>query len=149
MTDFEKRVTFHPAFDRCAHEPSKNYGIHGVEARWVLIGPKGATQFLLFTNWMLPDGNCPIGLQHNASIAQMDRGTLRNPMPADLGYHAPEARYEGQEAMECDVLPAGRCFYDGSGLRAEGVYKTLLFEGGDGVWKTLESEYRALFEAEA
>lgn len=147
MTDFERRVTFRPAFDRCAHDPSKNYGIHGVEVLFLLLGPKGATQFLLYTNWMLPAGNCPIGLDHTRRGS--DHRLFCDPMPADLGYHSPSPRYEDQSSYECDVLPAGRCHYDGSSLNAVRVYQRLLREGSDGVWAELESFYRSLFEEAA
>lgn len=50
----EHIVEFTPAFDRRSDDPSENYGIHCVEARFIVKGPEGAVQFLLFTNWMLP-----------------------------------------------------------------------------------------------
>lgn len=52
--EFQEIVQFSPAYDRRSPDPKKNYGIHGVELGMVLKGPKGAVQFLLFTNWQLP-----------------------------------------------------------------------------------------------
>jgi len=143
VSEFEKVVTFRAAFDRCADDPKRNYGIHGVEIRFVLKGPLGATQFLLYTNWMLPVGSCPISGTHQEG-RQSD--VFYKPMPADLGYHAPRPQYESQVEMECDVLPGGRCYYDGSIRRAESVYERLLREGDAGVWATLEDDYRLRFE---
>lgn len=141
MTDFERVVTLSPAFDRRSDNPRKNYGIHGVELRMILKGPLGATQFLLFTNWQLPH----VTKEHDHDLKHI----LCRPMPADLGYHSPKPQYDGQTSLPCDLLPGGRCYYDGSGLNAEDVYTTLLTEGSDGVWKRLEEYYREMFETES
>jgi len=45
----ERIIQFTPAYDK-----RPKYGIHGVNLRFLLKGPKGAIQFLLFTNWMTP-----------------------------------------------------------------------------------------------
>lgn len=144
--NFDRIVTFRPAFDRRDPDPSKNYGIHGVELRMVLRGERGATQFLLYTNWHLP---------HVTEELWRDRplDVLRHvvsPMPADLGHHwpTPTNEYEAEHGpRDCDILPGGKCFYDGSGLAAERVYERLLREGDAGVWAELEGYYRTL-EAE-
>ena len=54
MSTLKRIVKFAPAYDKRNPDPSKNYGVHGVELRMVLKGKEGAVQFLLFTNWMLP-----------------------------------------------------------------------------------------------
>jgi hypothetical protein len=51
----EKIVKFDPAYDKRSSDHKKNYGVHGVTLRMVLKGNKGAVQFVLFTNWMLPN----------------------------------------------------------------------------------------------
>jgi hypothetical protein len=129
MSEFERIVTFDPAFDRRHSNPSKNYGVHGVDMRMVLRGPKGATQFVLYTGWQLPH------------VEDSE------PLAADFGYHWHRARYEGQEPMTCSYLPCGQCYYDGSGLRANDLFDVLRKEGGEGVWRELEKFYREL-EAE-
>jgi hypothetical protein len=138
-TQLERLVTFLPAYDKRAPSPSKDYGIHGVELRMVVKGPKGATQFVLYTNWQLP--HVTKEFDHRSDHI------FCHPDPADLGYHAVEQRYPEQHRQECDLLPEGYCYYDGSGLNAEAVYTTLLEKGSDGVWETLENYYRELFEA--
>lgn len=50
----ERIVKLLPAWDKRNSDPSKNYGVHGVELRMVLKGPEGAVQFVLYTNWHLP-----------------------------------------------------------------------------------------------
>lgn len=124
----EKLVTFSPAWDKTDKDPMKNFGIHGVELRMVLKGTLGATQFVLYTGWMIP------GLNDH------------EPMAADIGYHAPTQQFEGQISTDdCPYLDGKPCFYDGSGLRAMRVFDVLRKEGSDGVWKLLEEEYVSRF----
>lgn len=140
-TEFERIVTFSPAFDKRSADPSKNYGIHGVELRMILKGPKGATQFVLYTNWMLPH------VDEETWRSGKSRETLRiltRPIPADLGYHWHAPRHEGQTPMKCDLMPTGSCYYDGSSLNAERIFDVLRDEGSDGVWRELEALYRDL-----
>jgi len=149
-SDLERTVTFRPAFDKRDPDPHQNYGIHGVAIRFVVRGPKGATQFLLFTNWQLPHVTAEaMAMVKRGQVDALDVKVRFLPLPADLGYHAYDPQYEGQERMgSCDILTdaPGGCYYDGSGLRAEGVYERLLCEGDAGVWAALEEEYRQLFE---
>lgn len=135
---YERIVEFTPAWDKRDPDPSKNYGIHGVELRMVLKGAKGAVQFVLYTNWMLP------------AVMREGGGSYHlPPMPADLGYHWIEPRYEDQRAMQCEYTGTGKCYYDGSGLNAERIYEVLLREGSEGVWKALEAYYEDLAGDEA
>lgn len=133
----ERIVQFNPAYDRRDPDPSKNYGIHGVNLRMIVKGERGATQFLLYTNWMLP-----------SLREEMRRGpdVLREPMPADLGYHSIENPYPGEEwsqQMDCDIL--GKCYYDGSSLNAIPVFDLLVSKGDEAVWKHLEDYYESRF----
>jgi uncharacterized protein (TIGR02996 family) len=155
---FVRRVEFAPAYDR---RPKKagdpDYGIHGVDLRLALVGPKGAVQFVLFTNWHLPEVQGSM-LEHQATrlVAGRSRqetvaalGALFTPLPADLGYHSKRPMYEGQEPMgngePCDYLGVP-CYYDGSGLGARRPWEALLRGGHEAVWKLLEDEYRDRFD---
>lgn len=167
----ERILEWKPAFDKRNPDPKKNYGIHGVELRFVVKGPLGAVQFLLYTNWQL------------ASVrAEFDRKgcgryCLNKPMPADLGYHSPVPRYEGQTPIgatkitwvdndgsipgfdvakvpeseptgtfdPCPYLDGKPCYYDGSGLNAERIFDVLCAEGDVGVWRELEAYYAETF----
>ena len=135
----EKTVQFSAAYDKRDPDPNKNYGIHGVTIRFVYKGEKGATQFVLYTNWHLP---------HVTEELRNKERFLLEPLPADLGYHSPTPQYEGQTQMDCDLLEGGVCYYDGSSLQADRVYKRLLEEGEDGVWAELEEEYKHRFETQ-
>ena len=146
MSEFEKIVTFRPAFDKRNTNPKKNYGIHGVELRMVLRGPLGATQFLLYTNWHLPH----VQSEQDKALLLKQPGIddvdlyIRHPFPADRGHHWSVPIYNGQECRDCDLLPSGKCYYDGSGLNAEQTYHALLEKGDAGVWADLEAYYHEL-----
>lgn len=129
----ERIVTMSPAFDKRDPNPSKDYGVHGVDIRMVLKGELGAMQFLLYTNWHLP---------HVADEFKA-KGYHSEVLPADVGYHSPKPMYDGQETVgdECEYLDGKPCYYDGSGLYAETAYKVLLEGGSDALWKFLEAEY--------
>lgn len=145
----EKIVTFSPAFDKRNPDPSKNYGIHGVDLRMILKGDKGAVQFVLYTNWHLPH------VQEELYIKAVGKdsfylNTMFSPLPADLGYHSPMPLYEGQSigVESCEYLDGKACYYDGSGINAERIYEVLLKEGSDGVWRELEEFYNNIFGSE-
>lgn len=143
----QKIINFRPAFDKRNPDPKINYGIHGVEIVWILKGDKGAIQFVVYTNWHLP------GVQKElirkckgGSFGEFPYCTLK-PQPADVGYHSPAPQYEGQNSLtdSCDLLGGKPCYYDGSGLQAEDVFRVLVEQGGEAVWKELEDRYVRLF----
>ena len=106
----------------------EGYGQHCCDLRMVIVGDKGAVQFVLYTAWYLDQS---VGLK---------------PLPADLGYHSPKPMYEDQEPIEdnCKYIN-GPCYYDGSSLAAHEIYKELLEHGSDRVWCLLEEYYREVF----
>ena len=136
----ERITRFTPAYDRRDPDPSKNYGIHCAELRMELKGKRGATQFVLYTGWHLPNVTRELGCKNSAY-------SLLRPIPADLGYHSPKPIYDGHEPIceSCKLLDGKPCYYDGSGLNAECVFDILVKEGGDGVWQELEEYYINLF----
>lgn len=138
----EKFVKFEPAYDKRNSDPNKNYGIHGVNIRFILKGEHGAVQFLLYTNWQLPH----VKKEHIANKVgkPMDKYELEAyfyPMATDLGYHSKVKFYDGQyESEDCEYT-GGKCYYDGSGLAAEDVFEKLLSGGDTAVWKEMEDYY--------
>lgn len=146
---FQRIVEFAPAYDKRDPDPKKSYGIHGVELRMLLKGPEGVVQFLVFTNWHLPNVT-EENLQRCARSGDaLTLKCLLQPLPADVGYHSPKPMYEGHEPMDspCQYLD-GPCYYDGSSLAAKDMYETLLQEGSEGVWRALESVYNREFRRE-
>jgi hypothetical protein len=143
-----KSITFAPAFDKRDPNPSKNYGIHGVDLR-MLFGDedKGIIQFVVYTNWHLPEVTKELASRYYKPSGG-DPHWMERPLPADIGYHSPTPRYDGQSKMNtCDCLKQGFCYYDGSSLAATDVFNILLREGSDGVWKELENRYNEMFNS--
>jgi len=141
----KKTITLYPAYDKRHPDPSKNYGIHGVDLLFVLEGKNGAVQFKLFTNWQLPHVTEEfLNKSHMWTKDKIDLYFF--PMPADLGYHSKVPHYEGHEKIsrECEWT-GGDCYYDGSTLNAEPIYEILLREGSEGIWQELEKYYKDIF----
>lgn len=144
----DRELVMLPAWDKRSTNPKKDYGIHGVEMRWYVKGKKGVVQFVLFTSWYTP----AVDEEMYGSILDPEPSKYNHhsrvtckPIPADLGYHGVEPRYEGQEQGDCTLLPGGKCYYDGSGMNAERMYDILREEGSEAVWKQLESYYELTF----
>lgn len=145
---FTKEITIAPAYDKRNKNPDKDCGVHGCEMRFILKGELGVVQFVLFTNWQLPHVTQEFLDMPMINTTDMDIKIRYLPSPADLGYHSPVPIYEGQEPMNkpCEYLDGKPCYYDGSGLNAETIYKVLLEKGSDGVWKELEIYYHDTFD---
>lgn len=144
--EFTRSLTLVPAFDKTHPDPKKNYGVHGMDMRFVLKGPLGATQFVVFTNMMLKH-------VREQQYARVDTSRpywycIFEPTGADIGYHSPKPRYEGQQPMPCEIL-GGECYYDGSSLAADEFLETFLSQGEDAVWTMLEDRYNELFTKES
>jgi hypothetical protein len=155
---FTRKIAFSPAWDKRSSDPKKNYGIHGVEIRWYLTGPKGIVQFVIYSNWMLPN----VAMEQRARTITDIRGrsqedadrllrVIHEPMGADVGYHSPKKLYKEQTGWaDCRLLKAAglgdKCYYDGSGLAAIDMMEVLLKKGGEAVWKKLEEYYHRTFD---
>lgn len=153
-TDIKVWMEADGAFDRRDVDPAKNYGIHGVELSFYLVGDKGGVQFKFNTGWLLPE---TVGVEtpfdwrsmgsHDYARAMHGRDTANMfPMVVDLGYHSPRPLYEGQTLLteDCPIID-GPCYYDGSGLNAEPVFEVFLREGSPGVWQALANYYDETF----
>lgn len=140
----ERLVEFQPAYDKRNPDPDKNYGIHGMDLRFVLKGKKGATQFVIYTNWYLP--HVTQEMLRKPIKDRIDLECRFLPMPADVGYHSPVPMYEGQSKASDDCpYTDGECYYDGSGLQAEELFIDFLVGGDKAVWERLEQSYISHF----
>jgi hypothetical protein len=141
----ERSVSFQAAYDKTDPNPSKSYGVHGVNILFLVKGKHGAIQFLLYTNWHLPH----VQAHMDAKTPSGDFPYMfHKPMPADIGYHSRVPQYEGQEPMtdECEHLNGEKCYYDGSSLQAKDVFVLLCEKGDEGIWEELERRYFDMFE---
>jgi len=137
---FERKIQFDPGFDKRSNDPKTNYGIHGMQIRFILKGPKGAIQFMIMTDWQLPHVRKEMQAKHGHYFSM-------GPMPADVGYHSYEPRYDGQEPISqtCEILDGKPCYYDGSSLCADELFDIFVTEGEGAMWKYLENVYQETF----
>ena len=113
---FDEILQIRMPFDLRNEDPNINYGVHGLEMFFILMKDNKAVQFMLVFRAMLPS-------------VPKSTSALLNSMPDidgwDLGYHAPEPRWEGQSESECHLLDGGKCYYDGSSLNGSELWKTI------------------------
>lgn len=88
--NLERIVRFEPAYDK----RDKNYGIHGVQVRFVLKGAEGAVQFLLYTNWQLPH---IVKERDEGILVKASQGVYREPRVARI-------RARGLDLSEVEAL---------------------------------------------
>lgn len=138
---FSRSVSFRPSFDFRRGGAANDYGIGSVRITFRLVGEKGAVQWMIGTDWFVESAR-----KHLATFPRRDWDDGRAPKGWDLGYHSPTPHYEGQESRECDLLPGGHCYYDGSGLNADLLIEGFLAGGDDWVWSRLEAYYANTFE---
>jgi hypothetical protein len=142
-----RTVRFYPAWDH----RDKGGGVHGVEIRFVLQDERGAIEYVLYTDWMLPaveEWHTALR-QANPSLNPtrplvMAAGIFRHSLqPVD------EDDRERCKPGECHIYPDG-CYKDelGGFGRADDLF-VLLKQGGDEpLWLVLESIHREVFYPE-
>jgi hypothetical protein len=140
----ERIIRLEPAWDKRSDDPNKNYGIHGVTLGMYLKGDRGTIQFIVYTNWYLE--HVMKSMKHSNFNYNDGLFCPFKPLPADVGYHSAVPLYENQNSTtdHCEWT-GGKCYYDGSGLQAEDVFKILTEQGSEGVWKELEERYYVTF----
>lgn len=138
---FEHRVEITGSYYAMHPDPARNYGVSGNRIRFIVIGPKGAVQWIIGAGWYVKQAR-----EHLAQFPHR-HDDARKPDGWDLGYHSPKAMYDSQKANDCDLLSGGKCFYDGSGLNADLLIEGFLARGTEWLWPKLEEYYRCIFEA--
>ena len=128
--------------DGCQPGAGGYHGLHGLTLWFYVKGDKGVVQASIYTGWI------PTQVERDdlgTRIFDLSGGT---PMPMDLGYHAREPQWEGQEVCRdsCWLLDGEPCYYDGSGLNAYDAGYTLVNGGSEELWKFLDGYYRHVFE---
>jgi len=145
VNGFTRMLRMTPPFDKRNLEPSKNYGIHGMEIRFELMKNNRAVQFLVFSNIYSPHLYKEWDSDSNCSV-KYHLATSFKPLGADVGYHSPIKIYKSQSANKCHLLKGGKCYYDGSSLKAEKWVDIWLKEGNDKIWLMLEEEWEDIFK---
>lgn len=139
MNALEHRVDVVGSYNMLRDDPARNYGISTCRIYFYVIGPLGAVQLVLGTDWAIQSVR-----DHLSKFPSRDE---RQPQAWDIGYHSHKPMYEGHTPMhgKCELL-GGKCFYDGSTLNAENWIEGFCAGGTDWLWPCLEQEYRARFE---
>lgn len=129
---FERLVSFEPAFERRHANPAQDYGIGSVTLRFVLRGEHGAVDWLLFTNWYLPETRANLGDE------------FPTPGPQVLTYHSLREE-DGPYQGPCAYLDGRTCYMSTQYYAADSVLERLLREGDAGVWAALADAYMKQF----
>lgn len=134
----ERITRFTPAYDH----RKEGGGVHCVDLYFVLKGPKGAIELVIFTGWMLSHVHERLKEKGEFPIAQAAR----------LGWHSPTPIFEDQQPSNdtCNYLDGLPCYCDWSYLRGgpQSQFEVLVEQGSDGVWASLQEEYDAIFGEE-
>lgn len=139
--EFEHRVEVSPGHCLLHKDPNKNFGVAACRIWFYCIGPKGAVQFQIGTDWY-PEA----ARLHLRQFPARPIWETRQPEGWDVGYHAREPQYEGQESMkDCHLLGCD-CYYDGSSLQADEWVEGFINGGTEWLWPRLEQLYRSRFE---
>lgn len=149
MKKFERITEFSPAFDRRHTDPAKNYGIHAVQCRMVLIGANGAIHFVFSTGIFLPETMQEYAKDGKLNPSRMEGSgeyfMLNKPMGYDIGYHSFSPKYPEQTISkeDCPYIKAP-CYSDGSSTRADEIMDVLIRKGSEAVWKIMEKDYKEI-----
>lgn len=103
-----------------------------IRTRFCVIGPRGAVTFTLRTGGGWDD------------------------LAWGIDSHTPEAQYpDSQTPNDCDLLPGGKCYSDGSALQASELWEAVKRRGGahcasdeELIWRTLEDRYARWIEGQ-
>jgi len=137
---FRRTLTLTMPYDQRHSNPNRDYGIHGMDLKMVLHKDNLAVQFVASLPVYLPHVARELASKGNIGYCPFEG------MGTNVGYHDDRPHYEGQPEMDCDILEGGKCYHDGSSLRAEEWYTEFLKGGPDVIWAKLEAEWNKMAE---
>lgn len=136
LVDGEKFIFLTPAFEAIDDDPSKNYGIGGVNLIFAEKRGDLVIECSFYTEWYLP----------NVQERLHDkRGRYYRPQPTCNGiyWHYPARKNEWQSHQKECIISGGECYGEvGSALYAEKITERLLSEGGVGVWDEIDQAFK-------
>jgi hypothetical protein len=145
MSTWEKRILFHPGYDR-RDEIDGKHGAHNMVISFVLIGPNGAVSWDLNTGWMkrpLVGGYVPGQVQARRDKPGADaRLWDYSPSAGAVASHTHE-RINDYDigGSKCPYI-GGNCYCNVIYLVGDDVLAALFESGHKGVWKVLKRIYR-------
>lgn len=146
MTGFRREIKVRPAYDY-RHDPKDGRGAHGAEIQLILTGDEGAITAAIMTGWVMR----PLKASGSFSLAsRMSKPGVDLPL-ADcypsaglVSAHSALRRENYLDGdQECDLLPGGRCYGDGSYTAGDVILAALIEKGSDGAFAELEGYYAA------
>lgn len=133
----ERKLTMTKAYDKRASKPNKNYGVHGVDMLWDVIGPSGVIRLVIITDWHL---------KHvQEELDDHNRRKYTYPILGNLSWHSPLPIRGATQGWPCDLLSTGMCYSDSSSMAADKYFDILTVSGSDGLWDALEAYYKEIF----
>lgn len=149
--NMERRIRFDVGYNHMEFPQDcggGGHGVHGMTLCFLLIGPHGAVQWKVnLPNWFPGNVNIIDTVQSVGPFSAVPADSrIGDGLPTDLGHHWPKEQYEGEQRFDCDLLPEGYCYYDGSGLNAGPVLRAFLDYGPMAVWAALGRYYHELHE---
>lgn len=117
-------------------------GKEGPYLLFILKGEHGAVIFQTMTFWKSLKKES-IGLMY----LMAPQSKIQGPIPFDLGYHSKVPLYDGQSRTDkhCVYCDNGPCYYEGSTLASENIFRRLIEHGDEAVWYDLEEYYKQTF----
>lgn len=128
----ERWLTARAAYDLRDPNPSKNYGIHGMEFTFGVRRGNLCVTWTLMPDWYLPHVRCEVDRRQKRSLF----GGL-----GSIDYHSPTQFYEGQEPIQGCEYTGGDCYCDGSGLGARDLFDKWT-ANPDVMWQELEQRLK-------
>lgn len=143
MSELNRKFWIRPGYDMRKNTP--NYGCHGVELHFAVIGDKGAISLTIMTDWF------PSTIEWRDDSQTKFKQT--QPWVTDVMVHSrtkfypdePELEWQGTHIAECKILDGAECWCDGTSLN-EAWTEGIINGGSDWLWDKLEARYRHQFE---
>ena len=155
----KRQITISSAFDKRSEDSNKDYGIGSSRIFFAVIGKKGAITVNFGTNWFLPStikeykeegiyrNRLTMPPSKEQSKTKIDLIKVTEPIKAwSWDYHSKKRKFKGQTPLDNCEFTGGKCYCDGSCLRADDYLKLLLDKGSNGVFEQLEKDYKIEFE---
>lgn len=146
--DEERIIRFRPAWHKCDPDPHKDRGIHGVEMFWILRTGLWAVDWMVYTQWGLPDAEFHL-VRCTHPAHQGSWPSTGEAMGAGITIHSPVPLYEDQSPNPVCPITEASCYTDSSFALGNIWFELLRAKGDEIVWQQMREflqEYRKKFD---
>jgi hypothetical protein len=141
MSELVREFFANPAYDKRDLEPTKDYGVGGILMNFVIKGDHGAINFVLSTNFVLPQ-TLEFWQKKKEITKQIDLSYWLRPN-TDLCFHGLKPKYEGHKSHnDCCWMPGKECYVECDSFGGDEAYQALLTGGSEAMWQYMEKRYR-------